>query len=62
MADSPTPEMLAAFKMRYRDAQVISYDHDEFLSLLFMAAIDINKRRPSARVSSLRLPEILPDG
>jgi hypothetical protein len=48
MADAPTAEMLAEFRRLAREANDASYSHDEYLSLMFMAAVDLEHARAVA--------------
>lgn len=52
MADAPTPSMLAAFRMAAREANQLSYSHDEWLTLMFMTAVDLERDRGLEREDS----------
>ena len=48
MADTPSEKMLAELRRLSKEASEIAYDHDEYLTLMFMAAVDLERKRELA--------------
>lgn len=49
MADAPTPAALAEFRRLAREASEVARDHDEYLTLIYIAAVQLERRRNSAQ-------------
>jgi hypothetical protein len=45
MADAPTAAALAEFRRLVREASDVARSHDEYLALVYMAAVDLERRR-----------------
>lgn len=45
MAAAPTPKMLAELRRLHKEASDVSYSHDEYLTLMFMAAVELERGR-----------------
>lgn len=45
MAAAPSPTVLAEFRRLAREASEVARDHDEYLTLIYMAAVDLERRR-----------------
>jgi hypothetical protein len=45
MANAPTPEMLAELRRLHHEASEIALSHDEYLTLMYMAAVDLERKR-----------------
>ncbi len=46
MANTPTQAMLAELRRLHREASDVARSHDEYLTLMFMAAVDMDRTRP----------------
>lgn len=45
MADAPTPEMVTELRRLSREANEVALSHDEYLTLMFMASVDLERQR-----------------